>query len=65
MRHDLERLLRQASACGWQISRTRKSHWLLRHPSGAVVVTGSSPSDGRALANLRAMLRRVERGMAA
>ena len=64
MKHDLERLLRQASACGWQISRTRKSHWLLRHPSGTVVVTGSTPSDHRALANFKAQLRRAERRIA-
>ena len=65
MRHDLERLLRQASACGWQVTRTRKSHWRLTLSSGTVVVTGSSPSDFRALLNLRALLRRVERGAAA
>jgi predicted RNA binding protein YcfA (HicA-like mRNA interferase family) len=65
MKHDLAKLLRQASACGWQVVRTRKSHWRLRHPSGAVVVTSSSPSDCRALANLRAQLRRAERGAAA
>jgi predicted RNA binding protein YcfA (HicA-like mRNA interferase family) len=65
MRHDLAKLLRQASACGWQVTRTRKSHWLLRHPSGAVVVMSSTPSDPRALRNMQAQLRRVERGAAA
>jgi predicted RNA binding protein YcfA (HicA-like mRNA interferase family) len=65
MKHDLARLLRQASACGWQLVRTRKSHWLLRHPSGAVVVTSGTPSDQRALRNTRAQLRRAEKGATA
>jgi hypothetical protein len=56
MKHDLARLLRQASACGWQ---------LLRHPSGAVVVTSGTPSDWRALRNTPAQLRRAERGATA
>jgi predicted RNA binding protein YcfA (HicA-like mRNA interferase family) len=65
MKHDLKQLLRQAEARGWSLQLTNGGHWRLRHPSGAVVVTSSSPSDGRALANLRAQLRRVERGAAA
>jgi predicted RNA binding protein YcfA (HicA-like mRNA interferase family) len=65
MKRDLAKFLRRASACGWQVTRTRKSHWRLRHPNGGLVVTGTTPSDFRALANLRAMLRRVERGTAA
>jgi predicted RNA binding protein YcfA (HicA-like mRNA interferase family) len=65
MRHDLAKLLRQASACGWQVTRTRGGHWRLRHPGGVVVVMSSTPSDRRALLNFRAQLRRAERGAAA
>jgi predicted RNA binding protein YcfA (HicA-like mRNA interferase family) len=65
MRHDLAKLLRQASACGWQVTRTRGGHWRLRHPGGGVVVMSSTPSDRRALLNFRAQLRRAERGAAA
>ena len=65
MRHDLKQLLRQASACGWQVTRTRGGHWRLRHPAGGVVVMSSTPSDRRALLNFRAQLRRAERGAAA
>jgi predicted RNA binding protein YcfA (HicA-like mRNA interferase family) len=61
MRHDLERLLRQASACGWQVARTRGGHWRLLHPSGGIVVMSSTPGDRRALLNMRAQLRRAER----
>jgi predicted RNA binding protein YcfA (HicA-like mRNA interferase family) len=65
MKHDLKQLLRQAEARGWSLQPTNGGHWKLTHRSGTVVVTGSSPGDRRALANLRAMLRRVERGTAA
>jgi predicted RNA binding protein YcfA (HicA-like mRNA interferase family) len=64
MRHDLERLLRQASASGWQVARTRGGHWRLLHPNGGIVVMSSTPSDYRALANLKAQLRRAERRIA-
>jgi predicted RNA binding protein YcfA (HicA-like mRNA interferase family) len=60
MRHDLAKLLRQASACGWQVMRTRR-HWRLLHPNGGIVVLSSTPSDRRALLNVRAQLRRAEK----
>ena len=65
MRHDLERLLRAARACGWQVTRTRKSHWRLLHPNGGIVVASGSPSDRRALRNMQAQMRRAERRVAA
>ena len=61
----LERLLRQASACGWQVTRTRGGHWRLLRPNGGIVVLSSTPSDRRALRNMQAQLRRAERGTAA
>jgi predicted RNA binding protein YcfA (HicA-like mRNA interferase family) len=61
MKHDLRQLLRQAQAHGWRVQPTRGGHWKLTHPSGDAVVTSSSPSDRRALANLKAQLRRAER----
>jgi predicted RNA binding protein YcfA (HicA-like mRNA interferase family) len=66
MRHDLRQLLRSAAARGWRVELTRRgAHVRLVHPSGAVVVAAGTPSDCRALANLRAQLRRIERGAAA
>jgi len=63
MRHDLKQLLRAAEARGWQVELTRRGgHLRLVHPAGGLVVAASTPSDRRALANLRAQLRRVERG---
>jgi predicted RNA binding protein YcfA (HicA-like mRNA interferase family) len=61
MKADLRRLLEQARRRGWQVERTKGSHWRLRHASGALVHTGSTPSCPRALLNLQAHLRRVER----
>jgi predicted RNA binding protein YcfA (HicA-like mRNA interferase family) len=66
MRHALKELLRAAEARGWQLELTRRGgHVRLVHPDGGVVVASGTPSDRRALANLKAMLRRVERGAAA
>jgi predicted RNA binding protein YcfA (HicA-like mRNA interferase family) len=62
MKRDLAKLLPAARARGWQVAPTCGGHWKLTHPGGGIVVTSSSPSDHRALANLRAQLRRVERG---
>lgn len=61
MKADLRRLLAAARRRGWSVEKTRSSHWRLRHPSGAQVTAGSTPSCPRALMNLRADLRRAER----
>lgn len=61
MKRELKRLLAAARQRGWQVERTRGSHFRLRHPSGALVVASGTPSCPRALWNLRADLRRAER----
>ena len=61
MKRDLAGLLREARGRGWRVERTARSHWRLRHPSGAVVVTSGTPSCPRALRNVAADLRRAER----
>ena len=61
MKRDLARLLDAARKRGWSVERTRNSHWRLRHRTGALVVAPGSPSCPRALLNLRADLRRIER----
>jgi hypothetical protein len=46
----------------WRFERhTGSTHLRLRHVSGRVVVAANSPSDGRAVKNLLAQMRRVER----
>jgi len=61
MRRDLARLRRAARRGGWEVRSTRGGHWRLHHPSGTTVYASSTPSCPRALANLTADLRRVER----
>jgi predicted RNA binding protein YcfA (HicA-like mRNA interferase family) len=61
MKHAVKEVLRQAAAQGWQVQPTRSGHVRLVHPAGTVVVTSSTPSDCRALANLKAQLRRAAR----
>lgn len=47
----------------WTAERARNGHWKLTHqPTGHTVYTGATPSDLRATLNLRASIRRVERG---
>lgn len=61
MKRDLARLLEAARQRGWHIEPTRAGHLKLRHPDGALVFSGATPSCPRAVLNLRAHLRRVER----
>lgn len=61
MKRDLHRELEGARRRGWSVERTRGSHWRLKHPAGALVITAGTPSCPRSLANLRTDLRRIER----
>jgi hypothetical protein len=61
MKRDLRRLLDAARARGWSATYTGAGHWKLRHRSGAVVFTSSTPSCPRGLLNFRATLRHAER----
>jgi predicted RNA binding protein YcfA (HicA-like mRNA interferase family) len=60
VKREVAEVLRQAEARGWRVRPTRGGHWKLTHPSGAIVVAASTPSDARALKNLTANLRRAE-----
>jgi hypothetical protein len=64
MKRDLARLIEAARHRGWQVEKTRKAHWKLRHRSGALVVSSGTPSCPRALLNLSAALKRAERAAA-
>jgi hypothetical protein len=50
-------VLRLAELHGYALIRSRR-HLVFRHPTGATVVTASSPSDRRALRNIEARFRR-------
>lgn len=55
-------LVLQLLSRGWTIRRGRGGHYKLSHPSGKTVVVSRSPSDHRAWLNLRASIRRIEKG---
>jgi len=57
---DLKAILRALTAQGWSFKRGRRNHIQAISPdkSMPIVLMASTPSDLRALANIRAMLRR-------
>jgi hypothetical protein len=61
MKRDLQKLITYAQARGWTVTKTASGHIRLRHPSGALIYTGSTPSDHRAVRNAAADVRRAER----
>lgn len=52
-------ILAAAQSAGCEVDRTRKGHWQVRTPSGAVVHHSGTASDWRAIRNFRAQLRRA------
>jgi predicted RNA binding protein YcfA (HicA-like mRNA interferase family) len=60
MASDISALLRTLKQEGWRVTPLRKGHTRLVHPKAARVVFASkTPSDVRALHNIRAVCRRV------
>ena len=55
---DLAKLLRSAEAAGCEVTMTRRSHWRINTPQGAVFMS-STPGDRRAVLNVRSQLRRA------
>jgi len=60
MSKDLKQLIRDLPPA-WKAMPTRGGHMKLRHESGAIVTCASTPSDWRAIRNLRARIKRVSR----
>lgn len=60
-RRDLERMIREYRHVGWEITRTKGSHWKWVSPDGKVIVYSSgSPSDYRALRKHQGELKRAQ-----
>ena len=57
-RGPLNDVLKALKAQGWDVGRTRSGHYKLTSPSGQPVFTGSTPSDARAVNNLRSTLQK-------
>jgi hypothetical protein len=58
---ELRSLLRAAELAGWTVTRsTGTNHWRLADPSGGPLLhVSATPSDGRALRNIRRDLERA------
>lgn len=64
MKKEIARLRRLAEDCGWTVEHTRGNHLRWLPPDGgSFVISSATPSDHRALLNLRAHLR--QRGLPA
>jgi len=59
--HDLTTLVHLARRQGWCVERTGGGHMRFRSPdpTAPFIITSSTPSDQRAVRNMRAMLRRA------
>lgn len=57
---DFRDIKRAAEQQGWTVRQTNKGHWqfLAPAPSKAIVVSGGTPSDRRAIHNLLSGLKR-------
>jgi hypothetical protein len=58
MNKELEQLKAQAEAQGWVIQLRKTGHYRWLSPTGGFVVTSSTPSDHRAVLNIRRDLKR-------
>jgi predicted RNA binding protein YcfA (HicA-like mRNA interferase family) len=62
---EMRKIIADAEAQGWRLEHTGGMHLRLRHSSGRAAVFACTPSDWRAAANARALMRRKLREVAA
>ena len=55
---EMKALRRAAERAGWRVALTKRGHYKWFPPEGRMVVTASTPSDHRALSNIKSMLRK-------
>lgn len=56
-RREVQALVRVAEQQGWTVEHTKNNHLKWLSPRGGIVYSSSTPSDHRALANLKRDLR--------
>jgi hypothetical protein len=56
-RRDIQELKKQAECQGWVVEPTRKGHYKWISPSGNFFFSASTPSDHRAMNNIKRDLR--------
>jgi predicted RNA binding protein YcfA (HicA-like mRNA interferase family) len=59
MKKDLKQIVQMYEQWGWSVEKTNGGHLRFKGPKGELVFSGSTPSDWRAIANLKAQLRRA------
>ena len=57
-RRDIEQLIKEAVCQGWEVTPTKKSHYKWLSPLGAFFFSASTPSDHRAINNIKRDLKR-------
>lgn len=62
---ELKQLREEAEDRGWKITKTNGGHLKWTAPKGGFIYTALTPSDRRAVKNIRAMMKRVEAGRTA
>lgn len=60
LKSEMARLIDGARRRGWNVDRTRNSHYRLRLPGSALLHLPSTPSDPRSIRNADAMIRHAE-----
>jgi predicted RNA binding protein YcfA (HicA-like mRNA interferase family) len=60
---DHKKVINELRADGWHVEKRRRSgHWVARHPQAtALLFMPGTPSDRRAVANIRAQARRLRK----
>ena len=58
---DINKFIRKLINTGWTASRGKK-HWKISHQNGRKVTVAGSPSDRRAILNLKKQVERIKKG---
>jgi predicted RNA binding protein YcfA (HicA-like mRNA interferase family) len=57
---DVMRVINEVASAGWLVERTRGGHFRLVAPGGQSVIAASTPSDPRALLNMKSRIKRIQ-----
>lgn len=60
---DLKQIREEAERNGWAVAPTSGGHLKWKAPSGKVMFTAATPSDCRAIKNIKAWIRKIEQGL--
>ena len=58
-RKEIKEMIKAARKAGWIVTLTNGGHWKWQNPNGDIFYSALTPSDRRALLNMKAYLRRM------